>query len=394
MKILVIACGWEQEPLLSRLFSISSVEVVGVHYDNDYLDFPFKEVLVCDLRRLDEILDFARAHEVSFVISDQDDFGHTAQAYVANCLNLPGPSFQSAQLSANKFLQRQRCLEMGIKIPHFKLVASVEDLVSFVDSHGLPVILKPIDNRGSIGVNKISNLDELNERFYQSISHSHAALCVVEEFVVGNEFTVDGYCFSSVPKSLGIASKEKLDENLQVSFEIKYPANSISNELREKIFSINENVSSSLGYDFGFVHSEYIIDSNEDVYLVESANRGGGCFTSQLIMPEHTGVDVLSQYINDCLGQTVFARNDKEGREVMLSFISASTGKIKKLEGIDRLMNDEDVLHCRWTKTVGDSIECVTDDSNRLGFLIVKAVEDVVGLTMRKKELLTITIEK
>ena len=78
----------------------------------------------------------------------------------------------------------------------------------------------------------------------------------------------------------------------------------------------------------------------------------------------------------------------------MLSFISASMGKIKELNGFDLLMNDADVLHCRWTKSIGDRIECVTDDSNRLGFLIVKAVDDVVALTMKKKNLLTITIEK
>ena len=394
MKVLVIACGWEQEPLLKSLFSIESIHVFAVHYDKEFLNFPFADVLITDLRNLDKILDFAKENKVECVISDQDDFGHTAQAYVASNLNIPGPSFHSAQLSANKYLQRMRCLEVGVKIPKFSLVASIEDLISFVDVNGLPVIIKPIDNRGSIGVLKISSSNELRNKFYQSIGQSYAALCIVEEFIVGREVTVDGYCLSSIPKSLGIASKEKLDEDLQVSFEIKYPASNITKDLRKKIFKINEDVASILNDDFGFIHSEYLIDADENVYLVESANRGGGCFTSQLIMPEHTGVDVLSQYINDCLGQAVFARNDKEGREVMLSFISASMGKIKELNGFDLLMNDADVLHCRWTKSIGDRIECVTDDSNRLGFLIVKAVDDVVALTMKKKNLLTITIEK
>ena len=86
LNILVIAAGWEQEPLLTKIFSLTKVNVFAVHYNESYLAFPFKKVLSCDLRNLSQILNFAKENYINVVISDQDDYGHLAQSFVANSL--------------------------------------------------------------------------------------------------------------------------------------------------------------------------------------------------------------------------------------------------------------------------------------------------------------------
>ena len=376
LNILVIAAGWEQEPLLTKIFSLTKVNVFAIHYNESYLAFPFKKVLICDLRNINQILNFAKENYINVVISDQDDYGHLAQSFVANSLKIAGPNFHTAQISTNKYIQRLRCRETGIKHPKFSLIKSLEDLKEFSKNSAYPIIIKPVDNRGSIGVLKITKENELEESFYQSIVNSPSLMCIAEEFIVGTEITVDGYCFSNEPRSLGIATKGKINDLLQVSFDIKYPAE-LSKELYKKALEVNESVINKLGYSFGITHAEYIITEMGDIYLVEAANRGGGCFTSQIIMPAYSGIDILAKYINDCFNNEVTEEVETIPKEVILKFLNFKPGIIENINGIEKISNNRHLLKSRFNVQKGDEIFETSDDSNRHGFVIVSKEKKV-----------------
>jgi biotin carboxylase len=376
-KILFLNIGWEQEPLLLKLKDYGML-IYGVHYNELYNKaLPLEEVFIADLRDVESILTFARKIEPDYVISDECDYSHFTQALIAETINIPGPTIKAAQISANKYLQRSKAKKEGVLIPEFVLVRFKEDIYSFIEKVGYPIILKPIDNRGSFGVVKINNESEINSAYVSAIINSYSRLLIAEQFINGIEITVDGYCFKDGPRSLSLAKKDKSGLSVQVSMDIKYPGE-LDDTLYQKAMINNEFVNKKLGYSFGMTHSEYMIDSKGDIYLIESANRGGGVFTSLIIAPNVSGVDLLYIYINDVCGcEKTMAPAQIEKNQVILKFFSFIEGHVKEIEGLDLLKSEKDLLNFRLAIKQGDIIKPIQTDANRHGFLIVKSDTDV-----------------
>lgn len=373
-KILVINLGWEQEPLLDKLEKYN-VEIYGIHYNSDYYKKPkYKDVLITDIRDLEKILNYSRSIDIDAVISDECDYSYFAQAFISENLNLPGPRIKEAQIATNKYLQRLKAKENKVLVPEFKLVTSIDDIYTFLKNVSFPIIVKPVDNRGSFGVNKISSNDEIKEAYLDAIINSHSRLVIVEKFIEGKHITVDGYAFKKHGiKSLAVADK-KLSSNKkrQVALEIQYPA-TFKFHVYKQILKTNETVNKALGYKFGMLHSEYMVTKDNKIYLIESANRGGGVYTSEIIVPNVSGINILEQYICDILTINKDFFNEKvEKNKTILKFFNLDPGKIKSINGIKEVLKKEEILKIKMAVNVGDIVPDITTDANRHGFIIAK----------------------
>lgn len=392
-KILVINLGWEQEPLLDKLAEYD-VEIYGIHYDTNYYKKPnYKDVLVTDIRDLEKILTYAKDIKIDAVISDECDYSYFAQSLVAESLNLPGPRIKEAQVATNKYLQREKSKENNILIPEFKLCITIEDIYDFVTNVDYPIIVKPVDNRGSFGVNKINNIDEIINAYQDSLINSHSRLVIVEKFIAGSHITVDGYAFKKHGvKSLAVADKNLASDERQVAIEIQYPA-IFEKNIYNQILKINEDVNNALEYNFGMIHSEYMVTEDNKVYLIESANRGGGVYTSEIIVPNVSGVNILEQYICDALDiNKKFYKNKIEKNKIILKFFNLASGKIKRIEGIEEFSKMNEILKIHLSFKKGDLVSSITTDANRHGFVIAK--NEVIDINKEVEDNIKVTYEE
>ncbi len=392
-KIIVINLGWEQELLLDKL-SCLDLEIYGVHYNSSWYTKPeYKDVLVCDLRDLSKIMKYASSIVPDAVISDQCDYSNYAQAMIAEKFNLPGPRIKEAIVATNKYFQRILSRKKNLKIPEFSLCKSVDEARRFARRNGLPVILKPIDNRGSFGVSKINDEDEIQDAFYDAVANSHSRTVIAEDFIVGTHITVDGYVFPDYGcKSLALASKVMLGTERQVAIDIIYPGR-LPEKIYDHAFSYSETVTSQLGYKFGFTHSEYMVTEDGESYLIESANRGGGVCTSEIIVPTVSGIDIVSQYIDDVLGLDTNLYKPVQRNQVILKFFSLESGKIGRIEGAGRIKSDPDILKFRLDVKEGDTIQPITTDANRHGFFILRNDGDIMEASRKTIEKLGVVYE-
>ena len=372
VKVIVINIGWEQEPLINELRRRKDVELYGIHPNNEINNKTiFKEILISDLRDLIRILDFSIKITPNVVISDQCDYGLYAQAFLAEYFNLPGQSILSAKISNDKYIQRQKCEKYGINIPKYKLCNNLKDAELASKEIGFPLIIKPTDNRGSFGVEKVNNILELEKGFFSALKNSISREILIEEFIDGQQITIDGYSFPiNGIKSLAIGSKLMSDNNEQVSLGIAYPA-SIDKELFKKAIKNNEKVNRSLGYHFGMIHSEYMI-REDTIYLIESTNRGGGVFTSEIIAPESSGIDLINQYISDCFGNRLDFYKKPLHKEIVLRFFSFSKGKVKNIKNWEVFKNSEGIVSAELSIKNNQIIKKETSDANRHGFFIYR----------------------
>ena len=338
---------------------------------NEFIKY-FKKIYYSDLRNLNEILSFAKIIKPNAVISDQCDYSMIAQAIIAEVLKLNGPSLENAQISSNKLIQRRLCKKLGIRIPNFTYGHTLSEVIKKTKKLNYPLIIKPIDNRGSFGVFKLNDQKDLSKFFYQSISMSHSRTVIVEEFIEGLHLTVDGYIFSEQgTKSMACASKKLIDNKKQVAMDIIYPAE-IKQKLKLKVMKLNEKINNMLGFKFGLTHTEYMMTSRGKFYLIESANRGGGCFTSQIILPFHSNFNLFNQIERDIFGLKKPPLLNLKENPVILKFFEVKSGKIKKISGTKKLKIHKSILKFRLNFKTNDTINEISNDGNRHGFIIMK----------------------
>jgi len=379
LSVLVINLAPLQYPLLNALAQ-KGYKLYGNHYNsnNYYNGVHFEKINFCDRRNLQSILDFAKSNKIDAVISDQDDASYFAQAYVAEALRLPGSRIAEAQVATNKWLQRERCKEAGILIPKYILCRNLEETRQACEIIGYPVILKPIDNQGSWGVSKVKNAQEIPEAFYDTIANAHSRAILVEEFIEGEEITVDGYVWAdSGPKTLAIATKSHLP-NRPVAMQMLYPGK-LTPEIYNKAARINEEVIRALGFKIGMTHTEYMVTTKGDIYLIESANRGGGVLTSQVIVPNVSGIDLVTRLIDDCLGiNSAVKYIEPQKNQVLLKFFELPPGKIRSIEGEEEIRKHPSVLHCQVNVQIGETVHPIVADSMRHVMFILKEQGDIV----------------
>jgi biotin carboxylase len=234
---------------------------------------------------------------------------------------------KTLSITNDKFLQREIAEKTNISQPKYKLCWNLEIALEAAEEIGYPVILKPIDNRGSIGVSVADNKKELREAWFKSISNSHSRKCIVEDYIEGEMVAVDGFHDSYKFSGLCVSTKEEYLEFENLDKALYFPGK-LDNQIENKIFSLNKEIVRAIGIEFGFVHAEYKIEKDTgDIYLIEIANRGGGVYISEKILPEITGLDLMKKFILMSLGEKVEINFKNNYKSKVLMFFLETKGQ-------------------------------------------------------------------
>lgn len=373
MKVLIINVGWEQgayvQTLIERgceLYCVSSIPLEpGAHQF-------FNGVLITDYSNLAGIIAFAHSIGAEAVLSDQCDFSYFAQAVISQYLGLPGPKLSTAQVCTNKLLQRELLAAFEINQPKFARALCLEDINGFVEKNGLPIVIKPVDSRGSFGVSIVRTKQDLNSAFYAALQESSSKSVIIEEYIQGVEFTVDGYAFNGEPKLTAVGKKSKFPHMQHVANGIDYGVVNI--ELENRLKKYCADIAKILGISFGFIHAECMVNAEGRIFLVEMANRGGGCLTSTILNSLITGLNMVDIYCNDCLGSnaaTVKQPFEKYNYASLKFFSVKHEGIINDITGWDNSLTTPGVFTGRLNISVGDTLSMVRDDASRHGFMIL-----------------------
>ncbi len=374
-KILVIGAGWEQFTLINEIKK-AGYYIIATHPNLQAEGFSLADhFYVKDSNDVAAHIRIAMSHQINAVITDNCDYSFYTASVVASYLGLPFASIDSAILSNDKLSQRRRCNNTGILQPAYKKVRTLLDLTSAIREIPFPVILKPIDSRGTFGVNVIRNEQQLKGAFHEALHYSPSRTLICEKFIEGTLVTVDGFCFKNGHHSLAVASRKFEKGSKPVTREIIYPAQ-FSNDLSLRLLDNHNQVVKQLNYQYGHTHGEYIVTGNKDIYLVECTNRGGGVYTSSVIVPLLTGIPLNQILLFQSLGQDdVKVENlglDFMKRSVMLTFLDFQVGKVIKSINIKSMKKKSYVVRFRTIYGKNDMVESIENCASRHSMLVLK----------------------
>ncbi len=249
---------------------------------------------------MDSILNKCQEIGIDGILTIASDTAAPTVAYVAQNMGLIGNSYESAVRANNKYLMRQAFSKANIPCPQYQKVensCTIENI-----SWNFPLIVKPTDRSGSLGVNKVSNLNELKSAVDNAISLSFKKEAIVEEYIEGREVSVEFISYKGIHYPLTITDKVTTGAPHFVELEHHQPAQLPENMFKD-IFDITKNALDSLGVTNGASHSEYRITEDGRIYIMEVGARMGGDFIGSDLVRLSTGYDFMKGVIDVALGQ-------------------------------------------------------------------------------------------
>lgn len=335
MKALVLAGGFPQIALIQELKS-RGIEVVLADYNEEpvakkYAD-KFFRISTLDV---DAIRILAVEEKVDFLITVCTDQALHTVAKVSEDLGLPCYlDYDTALKVTNKQHMKRVFAERGIPTAKHLILGQLDEAA--VANMRYPLIVKPVDCNSSKGVRRCDNLKELKTYFAEAVQFSRTNTAVIEEFIEGEELSVDVYVEGGKAHVLCISNSEKLaDKDKFVIFRTIYPA-AVDESIVRQVETISQQIADAFGIEDSPMLIQLLTDG-KSAYVIEfSARTGGG--VKYLLIRHVSGFDVVKAVVDLTLGIKPHVNiKAPKTRYLVNDFIYCRPGIFDHLEGFDTL---------------------------------------------------------
>lgn len=307
-----------------------------------------------------------------------DEFVVPATAHIAAELGLPGLSPSNAQAARDKGTMRKRLAAAGVPNPQFRTVDSAESAAAAGYEIGFPLVVKPIDMVGSIGVRRADTPAELNAayQFLRSENDPRSqeplgARAVVESYVQGQEYSIEGYLDNGVPVIAAITTKHLSAEPTfqELGHFVRRPA-----DVPEygEIDSYLSQVVTALGISIGAFHAELRM-TEDGPRLMEIGARLGGEHIPEL-MQLSTGVSLAKASLASLTSTEIPKPEEPVANVAGIHYVPTPDhllgGTYRSIRGWDEAAAAKNVVSATIEIPPGAPIPASIDLRSRLAYLI------------------------
>jgi biotin carboxylase len=257
---------------------------------------------------------------------------------------LHGNPEATVRVCRDKFLMKQRLQAAGLPVPRFGAFQSLQELRMLATEFGYPVVIKPRELAGSVGVIKVNSPAELDAAFARCIADikllggvwkTPEDVFQVEEYVPSvQEVSVEVFNHGDLHRTLAVTDKHLGAEPYFV--EVGHSMPSVHAERRE-LTEIAERACAALDIQHGIAHFEARITPQGAVRIIEVGARTGGDAIMDLVERVY-GVNPYELHVASYLGRTpaLPARLQPRGLSAV-AFIKAPVGRIARLHPVGTL---------------------------------------------------------
>lgn len=364
-NLAIIGASYLQLPLIEKAKEMGYKTHVFAWAANDVGEAAADCFYPISIVEKETILDKCREIGICGICSIASDLAAVTVNYVAHALGLPCNSPQSTARSTNKHLMRLAFAENGDPSPRSLLVDSETDLDALQLSY--PIIVKPTDRSGSRGIYKLESASGLKEAVQAAIQEGFENKALIEEFAVGQEYSVECISFHGKHHMLAMTLKYTTGAPHFIETGHREPA-PVSDETYEKVRKVVYHALDSLGIENSASHSELKIASDGTIKLIEIGGRmGGDCIGSDLVRYS-TGYDFVRMVIQVACGEAPDFTKVCQPGSVESVFIFSEAD----LRELERIQCDEPQRLLKIVDYHPENIGKITDSSNRAGCYIRK----------------------
>ena len=368
-KLAILGASYLQLPLVQKAKELG-IETICFAWENGAvckeLCDKFYPISITDKK---EILDRCKAEKIEGITSIATDVAVPTMSFIAEEMGLIGNSVHSAALSTNKYLMRVAFFRNKLPVPRFLKTSNPEE-INQIEGLKYPLIVKPVDRSGSLGITMINDHEQLLQAIDYALKESFNNQAIIEEFIQGREISVETISWEG--KHYVLAHTDKVTSGAPHFVELEHhqPSGLVNETNKKHIEKLVFNALDSLDIKYGASHAELIITDIGEVFITEIGARMGGDFIGSDLVVLSTGYDYLKGIIDISLGnlkRPKITKNHSSG----VYFYSSGTKNIKRFI----LSENENIVK----SNLGELLQTeLKQSSDRAGYFIYNSNKKIV----------------
>ena len=269
------------------------------------------EFVCIDLKDTARLIDYARYLQqnggLDAVFTAATDFSAAVAAVAAAC-GLRGHTLEAALNATDKVRMRECFRKAGVPSPAF-IELTAADLAATADmlerqlgelAGRFPLVVKPVDNMGARGCSLVKNLVGLQESAASALRYSRSGRVIVEEYIEGSEFSIEGLVFGGRLYITALADRHIFFPPYFIEMGHTIPSE-CPQEIADEVISVFERGVHALDLTDGAVKGDILV-RNGKAFVGEIAARLSGGYMSGWTVPYSCGLDITSAALTLALG--------------------------------------------------------------------------------------------
>ncbi len=389
-KVLIIGASILQLPAIKRAKELGyyvgvvdfNPEAIGIQYSDKYYNVSTIDV--------EGVIRVARDFKPNGIMTLATDMPMRAVAAACECMNLPGISRDTALKATDKGEMIKAFEAYGVEHPWYYIISSQTKLLDIINKLSFPCILKPTDNSGSRGVVLCYNKTELTEQYNYALKESRCGSVIVEEYLVGQEFSVEVMVIDGKPHVLQITDKLTTGSPHFVEMGHSQPTRQPAGVCR-LLEDLACRASIAIGITSGPAHAEMILTESGPKMVEIGARMGGDCITTHLV-PLSTGIDMVGITIKLACGEKVDITR-KHQKSAAIRYFNTKAGVLKAIYGVEDAKQIEGIKEISFVKHIGEEVGALGNSADRIGFVISQSENVDQAIRICDEAIKKITIE-
>jgi len=318
-------------------------------------------------------------------------------ATVCQRLGIKGLPLHAAEIACDKLAMKQHFSEAGVPVPWFSAVETPQALQRIAIERGNNLVIKPVDSRGSRGVQRIAQVADLTKAFMLAREHSPTDRVMVEEYLEGPQVStesivIDGKCFTP---GFSDRNYEYLERYAPFFIENGGDLPSrLSDETQFKVRDVVAKAAKALGILDGTVKGDIVVHDGQP-YVIELAARLSGGFFCTREIPLNTGVDFLGAALRLAVGEQVL-QDDLEPKHqtpVIQRYAFPKPGRIVRISGAEEARKISGIADVIVTAKLGDVIPPAGDKRPSAAMVLATGGSHAAALQAANDALACLKIE-
>lgn len=371
-KIMILGASILQLPAIMQAKKMG-IEVIAVDMNPNAIGFKYADkTLVISTIDVKSVLKAAKEENIDGIMTLASDMPMRTVAVVAKELGLVGIDETTALRATDKAVMRKCLMDNNVPIPKFFKVSSKQEYERAVKQFETKFIVKPADNSGSRGIFLVDNLSDeklIDQAYLYSKEYSRNGDIVVEEYMTGDEVSVETLSIDGVCHVVQITDKLTTGAPHFVEMGHSQPTKH-SFEISEKIREVATMAVSAIGIKNGPSHTEIMVTKDGPKIVELGARLGGDCITTHLV-PLSTNINMVEKCILIALGEKpdIIKTIDKGSA---IRYLPSHKGKLLEISNVGEAENVPGVKEISFVKKEGEELTDIESSTARIGFVIAQ----------------------
>lgn len=283
-------------------------------YEEVYRSMPDYVELICEKPTYEETLAEVRKYEPILILAGAED-AVALTTRLAEDLHLPGNPSSILPAMTEKPAMHEALKKAGLRYIPGKIISTVEEGLAFFQEHNLNrTVVKPIRSAGSQGLFFCDTREEAAAAIQELLSMTDfygfpIKEVLIQERIVGTEYIVNTVSCNGRHKLTSVLRYTKLPTQEGGNI-YDYLTTIVDLEPgHADMISYAFQVADAIGYRYGEIHGEYILDEKGPVLVeVNCRPMGGSCPPEWLnkVYGQHETDSILDAYLEpDCFLSTI-----------------------------------------------------------------------------------------